>query len=273
MCRVLGSVAAEPVTLRHELLEAANPLIRQSEHHDSGWGIAAYPHAEGENPICARFPQAAYADGDLAHAAGRRGRLFNIHVRRATIGGLTPENTHPFCLGPYSFSHNGTILHFKRLLEPGVRPPKGATDSEHLFALLMHHIDSEDPIAGLRYAVRAAIERSPFSGLNFLFTDGMRLYAYRLGPFELHWLARPGQLLVASERVTEDEKWHSVKQDVLLVLDPRDTDAPHAERLVGDELLRHADIQELAEGSELQGSERGEFAARRAANVASTHSV
>ncbi|MEA2471994.1 MAG: hypothetical protein QOE38_2993, partial [Thermoleophilaceae bacterium] len=25
MCRVLGSVAAEPVSLRHELLEAANP--------------------------------------------------------------------------------------------------------------------------------------------------------------------------------------------------------------------------------------------------------
>jgi predicted glutamine amidotransferase len=246
MCRVLGSVAADPVTLRHELLEAANPLIRPSETHDCGWGLSAYRRAEGEDPHCIRFPKAAHTDAELDDATDTYGRLFNAHVRRATNGALTAENTHPFCLGPYSFSHNGTILHFKRLLEPGVRAPAGNTDSEHLFALLMHHIDSEDPIGGLRYAVRAAIERSPFSGLNFLFSDGMRLYAYRLGLFELHWLARPGQLLVASECVTEDERWHSVKQDVLLVLDPRDPDAPHAERLVGDEFLRHADIQELA---------------------------
>ena len=40
MCRVLGSVAAEPVSLRHELLEAANPLIRAT-NGDSGWGMAA----------------------------------------------------------------------------------------------------------------------------------------------------------------------------------------------------------------------------------------
>ena len=41
-----------------------------------------------------------------------RGRIFNVHVRRATMGGLTLENTHPFCLGNYSFGHNGTILEF-----------------------------------------------------------------------------------------------------------------------------------------------------------------
>jgi glutamine amidotransferase len=273
MCRVLGSVAAEPVSLRHELLDAANPLIRQSEHHDSGWGMSVYRRAEGEEPRCVRFPQAAYADGDLADAAGRRGRLVNVHVRRATIGGLTPENTHPFCLGSYSFSHNGTILNFTRLLEAGAAPVTGDTDSEHFFNLVMHHVDSNDPVEGLRHAVNAVIERSPFSGLNFLFTDGERLYAYRLGVFELHWLSRPGQLLVSSERLTDDEKWHSVKQDVLLVLDPRDPEAPHAERLVGDAAVARADIRDLAEGSELRGSDRGELAAAQAARLASTHSA
>ena len=47
MCRVFGCVAAEPVSIRHELLEAENPLIRQSEEHDSGWGMAVYERAEG----------------------------------------------------------------------------------------------------------------------------------------------------------------------------------------------------------------------------------
>ena len=29
----------------------------------------------------------------------------NVHVRRATMGGLSPENTHPFCLGPHFSRH------------------------------------------------------------------------------------------------------------------------------------------------------------------------
>ena len=62
-----------------------------------------------------------------------------------------------------------------------------------------------DVAGSLRATVRAVIARSRFSGVNFLLSDGHRLYAYRLGVFELHWLARPGQLLVASERVTEED--------------------------------------------------------------------
>jgi predicted glutamine amidotransferase len=242
MCRVLGSVAAEPVSLRHELLEAANPLIRPQSADEEGWGIAAYRRAEGEEPTCARFTDAHHAaEGP---AIDTKARLHNAHARRATVGERTEANTHPFCLGPYSFSHNGTILHISRL--ENVEPCAGDTDSERLFRLVMHHLDANDPTDGLRYAVKATIERFPFSSLSFLFSDGEKLYAYRLGHCDLHWLARPdGQLLVASEPVTEDESWHAVKQDVLLVLDPREPDQPHAERLVGDAVLAGADIREL----------------------------
>jgi hypothetical protein len=123
--------------------------------------------------------------------------------------------------------------------------------------------DAGHPIASLRKAIRTTVERSPFSGLNFLFSDGDRLFAYRLGLFELHWLQRPGQLLVASERVT-DEEWHTVQQDVLLVLDPDDLDAPHAERLLGDELLAEARVQKVDTQAHLRGEARGEAAAERA---------
>jgi glutamine amidotransferase len=237
MCRVLGSVAAEPVSLRQELLAAANPLNASADRHD-GWGLAAYPRAEGEEPRCARFP-ADPRPGD--EAVDTRARLHNVHFRRATVGDLKPENTHPFCLGPYSFSHNGTIRNIAQL--SNVEKPAGDTDSEQLFRLVMHHLDASDPIEGLRYALTATIERFPFSSLSFLLSDGEKLYAYRLGLCELHWQSRPGQLVVASERVTDDETWHSVKQDVLLVLDPNDPEIPHAERLVGDDVLACADIR------------------------------
>ena len=44
------------------------------------------------------------------------------------MGGLALENTHPFCLGSYSFGHNGTILRYPRLLEhPRVDRARAAT--------------------------------------------------------------------------------------------------------------------------------------------------
>ena len=99
MCRVFGCVAAEPVSIRHELLEAENPLIRQSEEHDSGWGMAVYERADGAEPHTVRFPEAAHADGEFLNATNLKGRIFNVHVRRATMGELSPENTHPFASG------------------------------------------------------------------------------------------------------------------------------------------------------------------------------
>ena len=134
----------------------------------------------------------------------------------------------------------------------------------------MRQFDDGDVVGSLRRAMTAVVDRSPFSGLNFLFSDGERLFAYRLGVFELHWLARPGQLLVASERLTGGEPWHTVEQDVLLTLDPRDELAePHAERLLGDAVLERAEIVKFHEGAELRGEARGTFAAERAARFSS----
>jgi len=268
MCRILGSVSAEPISIEHELLHAENPLIQQSEDHDSGWGMAVYREADCEQPDLARFPEAAYSDGEFRRATSMRGRIFNAHLRRATLGGLTLINTHPFVMGEYSFSHNGTVIRYPKLLEPGVDKPQGDTDSEHLFNWLMCHYDSGNPCASLRKLVQTCIKRSPFSGLNFLFSDGQRLYAYKLGIFELHWLVRPGQALVSSEVITPDEGWHTVQQDVLLIIDPENPESPHAERLVGNKGIEEAEIEKFEEGQHLRGVERGEFAAKRAAQVA-----
>lgn len=259
-------MAAEPVSLRHELLDAPNPLIRQSEHHDSGWGMAVYERAEGAEPTLIRIPEAAHAGTDFERATDATGRMFNVHVRRATVGGLTLENTHPFTFGGLSFGHNGTVIDYPRL---GVTDARGESDSEHLFRYLVAHFDGRDTIGSLRTMVAAAVEASVFSALNFLFSDGYRLYAYRLGLFDLFWVSRPGQVIVSSEQVTEDEEWHTVEQDVLLVLEPGSRmGEPHAERLLGDELAATARLDPLNQGAELTGEDRGRFAAERAQRIA-----
>ena len=181
------------------------------------------------------------------------------------MGGLALENTHPFCLGSYSFGHNGTILRYPRLLEhPSVPPPRGDTDSEAFFNFLMTIYDAGDPIGSLRRADRArrwSARRSAASTSSS--PTATACSPTGSGLFELHWLHRPGQLLVASERVT-DEQWHTVQQDVLLVLDPDDLDEPHAERLIGDELLERAQVQKVDTQAHLRGEARGAAAAERA---------
>jgi len=242
MCRMLGCVSQDRSSLRHELLEAERALLRDGDPDPSGWGIAVYPHGDGEQPDCTHCPDGtSSADG----AADKRGRILMAHVRGATQGDLTEENTHPFCLGEYAFCHSGDLANHDKLLGlPDGAGPQGQTDSERLFHRLLREVDptSDAVIEGLRRAVSAAATCGPLSALNFLFADGEHLYAYRLGGYELHWLAREGQVLVASERVT-DEPWHDVRQDVLLVLAPGD-DEPHAERLLGDDAV--ANIQFVA---------------------------
>jgi glutamine amidotransferase len=265
MCRLLGSVSHDPVSLRHELLDAKHPLIHGADENDSGWGLAVYPRGEGEAPRCTRFPDHAAAGDEFEKAADSQGRILMAHVRKATVGGLTAENTHPFCLGEYAFCHNGTLGSPDKLLAGQGEGPRGQTDSERIFHRLLREVDPapDRVVEGLRRAMTAAARCAPLSGLNFLFSDGEHLYAYRLGLFDLHWLAREGQILVASERMTRDEPWHDVRQDVLLVIGPGD-DEPHAERLLGDDVMSGIQIDPFDDGSGLRGAERGRFAAERA---------
>jgi hypothetical protein len=55
---------------------------------------------------------------------------------------------------------------------------------------------------------------------------------------------------------------------VLLTLDPDDLEEPHAERLLGDELLEQAEIRKVDHAPHLRGAERGAVAAERARTAA-----
>jgi hypothetical protein len=133
---------------------------------------------------------------------------------------------------------------------------------------LMHDFDPIDPVRSLRRTVAALVAGHTFSGLNFVFSDGIRLYAYKLGIFDLFWTTRPGVGMVASEPLTK-ERWHGVQQDVLLTLDPENPEEPTAERLLGDELVEIARIQKLEPDASMRGIERGEWAANFALKVSS----
>jgi predicted glutamine amidotransferase len=281
MCRLFGVAATAPVDISFELLEAHNPLIDQAQRHDSGWGIASY--ADG-TPNVERFPISAQDDPEFRAAAGAMARLGMVHVRRATMGGLGPYNTHPFTRGSFAYCHNGTILHPRRLLDLADARPRGETDSEHFFNFLMTVIDEDDVVGSLRRTVELVCERCRFSALNFLFCDGRRLYAYRFGIYKLYWLVRNLDLeadtrthyhlhlerphgehvvLVSSEKLTDGEPWGEFEQDQLLICDAADPDHPRIERLLGAR-AKEIEFVPMDALDHLSGAARGEWAARRA---------
>jgi predicted glutamine amidotransferase len=285
MCRLFGAAASAPVDISFELLGADNPLIQQSERHDSGWGIAYYV---GPQPEVLRFAKAAHGDPGFPEAASAVSNLFVVHVRRATVGGLKLENTHPFSHDRYTYCHNGTILQPADLLDLSDRAPRGDTDSEIFFNALVTMLDPADVVGSLRRTVEAVCDRCRFSALNFLFCDGRRLYAYKLGLYKMFWLVRNLDLdadtrthyhlhlerphgehvaLVSSEKLTDAEPWGEFEQDELLICDPADPDHPRIERLLGE---RAAEIEFVPVDAieSLRGAERGEWAARRAATGA-----
>jgi predicted glutamine amidotransferase len=285
MCRLFGAAASAPVDISFELLKAPNPIVEQSQAHDSGWGIAYY---RGGTATVQRFPHAAHADPEFSGVANCESPLFVVHVRRATVGGLSPANTHPFERESCVYAHNGTILRPNDLLDLADVAPNGDTDSERFFNALMARFDADDVIGSLRRTVEAVVERCRFSALNFLFCDGKRLYAYRLGLYQLFWLVRNLDLdadtrthyhlhierphgehvvLVSSERLTENEPWGDFGQDELLICDPADPDHPRLERLLGERANDIAFVPVDA-AEHLRGAERGAWAARRAASGA-----
>jgi glutamine amidotransferase len=282
MCRLFGAAASDPIDVRFELLHSDNSILRQSERHDSGWGSAFYHDGE---PVIHRFPNAAHADETFDEATAGRSELIMVHVRRATIGDLSLDNTHPFSDGPFTYCHNGTILKASELVPLADRQPRGDTDSERFFNLLMTGFDADDVVGSLRRTVEQVCDTCQFSALNFLFCDGKRLYGYRLGIYRLFWLVRAVDLdtdtethhhvhlerphaervvLMSSEMLDETRAWEELGQDELLVCDPADTGHPRVERLLGE----RADEIEFVplDAGELTGAERGRWAAERAAS-------
>lgn len=152
MCRLYGFRATHPTGVECELIEAQNSLMRQSQRDErgldspDGWGLGTVRDGVLR---CERKVGPAHASLDYRRgAASTEATTVIAHVRRATVGRLREENTHPFRHGRSMLAHNGHVPAFEdvrpRLLEeipPASREAiRGSTDSEHLFHLLLSRL-------------------------------------------------------------------------------------------------------------------------------------
>ena len=189
MCELLAISSRLPAAITYSLEEFSTNGSKLRSNRD-GWGLAlmrdldafiikeAKPASDSvwvkfaaENAIATTFAMA--------------------HVRYATRGNHTMENTHPFrrVLGrrPHLFAHNGTLDGLDELAkrEPPAFLPIGETDSELAFCMLLtrlqaHYRDGETPPLDVRFEVfrETCAHLGALGPSNFLYHDGDVLMAH-----------------------------------------------------------------------------------------------
>lgn len=253
-------MANEPTKVECSLVHAQNALMEQSRMdreghtHGHGWGVAEHPDGV---PFVEKQAWAAYHGEHFKKTAARvYARNVIAHVRRATVGPPSIENTHPFVHGIWLFAHNGTIPNFDQVrerllaeLDPLHRTEiRGSTDSEHLFRYLLTLWEHEPgrPLmetlrTGLEQVIAWCREIDPDQkiALNLLWTNGQQMVGSRLNR-TLWYLERDGivpceicgkphvhhdskqhyhAVEIASEPITH-ENWLQVPNGTVFTVDP-----------------------------------------------------
>jgi predicted glutamine amidotransferase len=168
----------------------------QSHRNADGAGYRLLRPA-GE-PVLDKQPEAAFRDEEFTHEAQQaESAAFVAHVRFATTGGRTLQNTHPFAMGGRIMAHNGGFGELAQLdaqLGSYASLVLGDTDSERYFALITQQTDAHggDVGAGIAAAASWIAAHLPVSSLNTIVAAPGELWALRYpDAHALHILERP----------------------------------------------------------------------------------
>jgi glutamine amidotransferase len=164
------------------LLEAPDSLAQQSRREPDGTGLGTFD--EHGMPVISKQPIAAYEDHEFAREAREvKSGTFVAHVRYASTGDLTPENTHPFEQAGRLFAHNGVIEGLDQLdaeLGDARKLVKGETDSERFFALITKEIEQVGDVeTGIGRAIDWIADNLPVFAMNFVLITRSELWALR----------------------------------------------------------------------------------------------
>ena len=186
MCELLGVSVEQPIRLRFGWEDFALHGSRRAGNPD-GWGVAYFAHRD---VLLLREPGPA-AESPMVNFLAQHAppaRQIISHVRRATTGALTLENTQPFVRylagRAHVFAHNGYVADTENPTGNPYLQPLGDTDSERLFALLLDELEKlwsqQTPSLAERFLVveRFAQQQRARGALNFLYCDGETLFAH-----------------------------------------------------------------------------------------------
>ncbi len=164
--------------------------------HSDGFGIAFF-----EDKACRLFVdnQSAIESpiAELIRNYPIKSRNVIAHIRKATQGKITLENSHPFIRELWGrhwiFAHNGDLHGFNPKLS-GQFTPVGNTDSEIAFCYLLDQLVKRfgyvEPKIDEIFDVlkEVAPEVAEYGTFNYCLSNGQALFSY--ATTKLHWLVR-----------------------------------------------------------------------------------
>ena len=184
MCRLFAlNVSPHRGHASFWLLEAPDSLVAQSRRNPDGTGLGFFD-PDGR-PVLDKEPLSAFEDAAFAREARHvSSRTFVSHIRYATTGEHTLENTHPFAMDDRVFAHNGVIGDLEKLeaeLREDAALVHGQTDSERYFALVTREIrlHGGDVVAGVTAAASWIAEQLPVYSINCILATEDELWAFR----------------------------------------------------------------------------------------------
>lgn len=263
MCQLLGLNCATPTDATFSFTGFCQRGGSTDEHAD-GWGIAFF---EGRGLRHFVDHQSAAYSPMASFLKGYRLKSKNIiaHVRKATVGRVCLENTHPFVRELWGrnwvFAHNGDLKNYHPKLHSHFQPV-GSTDSERAFCWLLQELTkshaSAPSVIELTYTLRELVPQiRSFGTFNFLLSNGEALWAHcstklhyliRQHPFstatlkDQDWtvdfaeLNRPGDraAVIVTLPLTENETWVAFQpQELKVFVDGLPIDVPQTERTHG----------------------------------------
>lgn len=246
MCQLLGMNCNVPTDICFSFEGFARRGGDTGEHRD-GWGIAFF---EGKG--CRTFmdvqPSAESVVSDLVRQYPIRSMNVIAHIRKASVGGVRLENTHPFVRelwGEYwVFAHNGDLFGYDPPLN-GCYQAVGTSDSERAFCVILQCLsdtfDRRPSVETLCEVVHEQACRIGAGGsFNFLLSNGDILiarcstdlhYLVRQHPFDTAELkdldvtvdfnqvtsSKDRVAVIATEPLTSNEQWTRIEPGECLV--------------------------------------------------------
>ncbi len=240
MCQLLGMNANTPT----DIVFSFTGFVSRAEEHKDGFGIAFF---EGSGVRMFVDAQSARVSpvAEMVRRYPIRSDNIIAHIRKATQGRVSLENTHPFqreLWGRYwAFAHNGDLRDFAPRLHASFRPV-GHTDSERAFCWLMQELSKahagvppiDELTATLRELVPAIARHGTF---NFMLSHGSALWAHC--STRLYSLVRQhpfGRARLQDEDLSIDFAEHTSPTDrvAVVVTEPLTRDEPWVQFAPGE---------------------------------------
>lgn len=202
MARLIGYMANRADRLREAFHQERRAIVGLPANQRGAWGLGFY---QGDEVLHKKQPTPNGQAVDWAAVtANLRTDCVIAHLRQATVGSFSVDNTHPFRLRQWLFAHVGTLAAFDEIKGQLLselpdflrRNIRGSSDSELFFHMILaglhgrNQLESAAPTSGpmleaIADAVRRVDElagsgREP-SMLNMLLSNGRAMYALRRG--------------------------------------------------------------------------------------------